>query len=116
MTSAREGRVFYGVLAQLGERKVRNLEVRGSIPLYSTIEKHSVFAECFFFVPNGAKRFHKKLSTFYGINSISKLDTSAAMQLPQDDTNETLPTGCVCVKKSFLFVGYFQPLAGMICP
>ena len=26
----------YGVLAQLGERKVRNLEVRGSIPLYST--------------------------------------------------------------------------------
>ena len=27
----------YGVLAQLGERKVRNLEVRGSIPLYSTI-------------------------------------------------------------------------------
>ncbi len=30
------GRTEYGVLAQLGERKVRNLEVRGSIPLYST--------------------------------------------------------------------------------
>ena len=29
----------YGVLAQLGERKVRNLEVRGSIPLYSTISE-----------------------------------------------------------------------------
>ena len=26
----------YGALAQLGERKVRNLEVRGSIPLCST--------------------------------------------------------------------------------
>ena len=28
---------YPGVLAQLGERKVRNLEVRGSIPLCSTI-------------------------------------------------------------------------------
>ncbi len=28
---------FFGVLAQLGERKVRNLEARGSIPLCSTI-------------------------------------------------------------------------------
>ena len=27
---------WYGPLAQLGERKVRNLEVRGSIPLWST--------------------------------------------------------------------------------
>ena len=31
----------YGVLAQLGERKVRNLEVRGSIPLYSTKPRNS---------------------------------------------------------------------------
>ena len=30
------GRTEYGVLAQLGERKVRNIEVRGSIPLCST--------------------------------------------------------------------------------
>ena len=30
---------YHGVLAQLGERKVRNLEVRGSIPLYSTISE-----------------------------------------------------------------------------
>ena len=29
-------RVLLGVLAQLGERQVRNLEVRGSIPLCST--------------------------------------------------------------------------------
>ena len=29
----------FGVLAQLGERKVRNLEVRGSIPLRSTIQE-----------------------------------------------------------------------------
>ena len=28
-----------GALAQLGERKVRNLEVRGSIPLCSTNDK-----------------------------------------------------------------------------
>lgn len=27
---------LFGELAQLGERKVRNLEVRGSIPLFST--------------------------------------------------------------------------------
>ncbi len=27
---------MYGPLAQLGERQVRNLEVRGSIPLWST--------------------------------------------------------------------------------
>ena len=30
---------YHGVLAQLGERKVRNLEVRGSIPLCSTNKK-----------------------------------------------------------------------------
>ena len=30
--------IVFGVLAQLGERKVRNLEVRGSIPLRSTIK------------------------------------------------------------------------------
>ena len=29
----------YGPLAQLGERQVRNLEVRGSIPLWSTKTK-----------------------------------------------------------------------------
>ena len=34
--AGRYSRPPYGVLAQLGERKVRNLEVRGSIPLYST--------------------------------------------------------------------------------
>ena len=34
--AGRQSRPLYGVLAQLGERKVRNLEVRGSIPLYST--------------------------------------------------------------------------------
>lgn len=28
---------LFGPLAQLGERQVRNLEVRGSIPLWSTI-------------------------------------------------------------------------------
>ena len=28
----------FGALAQLGERKVRNLEARGSIPLRSTIQ------------------------------------------------------------------------------
>ncbi len=28
---------MHGPLAQLGERQVRNLEVRGSIPLWSTI-------------------------------------------------------------------------------
>ncbi len=31
----------FGVLAQLGERKVRNLEVRGSIPLCS-MQTHTV--------------------------------------------------------------------------
>lgn len=31
----------YGVLAQLVERKVRNLEARGSIPLCSTIKDHT---------------------------------------------------------------------------
>ncbi len=31
----------YGRLAQLGERQVRNLEVRGSIPLSSTIGRKS---------------------------------------------------------------------------
>ena len=31
----------YGPLAQLGERQVRNLEVRGSIPLWSTNKKVS---------------------------------------------------------------------------
>ena len=31
----------YGALAQLGERKVRNLEARGSIPLRSTIKAKS---------------------------------------------------------------------------
>ena len=30
--------VGHGALAQLGERKVRNLEARGSIPLRSTIQ------------------------------------------------------------------------------
>ena len=34
--AGRHTRPSYGVLAQLGERKVRNLEVRGSIPLCST--------------------------------------------------------------------------------
>ena len=34
--AGRHSRPPYGVLAQLGERKVRNLEVRGSIPLCST--------------------------------------------------------------------------------
>ena len=29
-------KIQYGPLAQLGERQVRNLEVRGSIPLWST--------------------------------------------------------------------------------
>ena len=29
------GIAVFGVLAQLGERQVRNLKVRGSIPLYS---------------------------------------------------------------------------------
>ena len=29
---------IHGALAQLGERKVRNLEVRGSIPLCSTMK------------------------------------------------------------------------------
>ena len=38
----------YGPLAQLGERKVRNLEVRGSIPLWSTKEKDSPSAVFFF--------------------------------------------------------------------
>lgn len=33
-----------GALAQLGERKVRNLEVRGSIPLCSTNSKASIHA------------------------------------------------------------------------
>ena len=33
-----------GALAQLGERKVRNLEVRGSIPLCSTRPKASIHA------------------------------------------------------------------------
>ena len=36
-----DGHIFiivYGALAQLGERQVRNLEVRGSIPLCSTIQ------------------------------------------------------------------------------
>ena len=48
--SKRAGRACaaeYGVLAQLGERKVRNLEVRGSIPLYSTMQKALAFASAF---------------------------------------------------------------------
>ncbi len=31
---------FDGVVAQLGERRVRNAEVRGSIPLGSTMSRH----------------------------------------------------------------------------
>ena len=34
-------KIQYGPLAQLGERQVRNLEVRGSIPLWSTIGRIS---------------------------------------------------------------------------
>ena len=42
--AGRYSRPPYGVLAQLGERKVRNLEVRGSIPLCSTRPKASIHA------------------------------------------------------------------------
>ena len=39
-----------GRLVQLGERKVRNLEVRGSIPLSSTIDRKAAILRlsCFF--------------------------------------------------------------------
>jgi hypothetical protein len=38
----------HGELAQLGERMVRNHEARGSIPLFSTIEKQmGFFPVCF---------------------------------------------------------------------
>ncbi len=40
--------LLQGPIAQLGERKVRNLEVRGSIPLGSTKEKDSRRAVFFF--------------------------------------------------------------------
>jgi hypothetical protein len=35
-------RVWWGAVAQLGERLVRNEEVSGSIPLSSTIEINSI--------------------------------------------------------------------------
>ena len=35
-----------GALAQLGERKVRNLEVRGSIPLCSTNDEMQIPTHC----------------------------------------------------------------------
>ena len=42
-----------GALAQLGERKVRNLEVRGSIPLCSTIKQSSVRMIVFYVINRG---------------------------------------------------------------
>ena len=52
----------YGPLAQLGERQVRNLEVRGSIPLGSTKEKDSRRAVFFFGDPGRGEnpRFEHK--------------------------------------------------------
>ena len=42
--------IVHGALAQLGERKVRNLEARGSIPLRSTTNRKDhlqvVFSVC----------------------------------------------------------------------
>ncbi len=39
----------HGPLAQLGERQVRNLEARGSIPLWSTkLLKNAGFKACIF--------------------------------------------------------------------
>ena len=53
-------KIQYGPLAQLGERQVRNLEVRGSIPLCSTnrvLDEHLLFRrrfrrEMFALIPN----------------------------------------------------------------
>ena len=44
----------YGVLAQLVERQVRNLEVRGSTPLCSTIRPPYLYAAVAFFFLFGA--------------------------------------------------------------
>ena len=44
----------YGVLAQLVERQVRNLEVRGSTPLCSTISPPEFYAAADFFFLFGA--------------------------------------------------------------
>ena len=41
--------IVHGALAQLGERKVRNLEARGSIPLRSTTDKKTTFRWSFLF-------------------------------------------------------------------
>ena len=38
---------LFGRLAQLGERQVRNLEVRGSIPLSSTKVRESLLLQAF---------------------------------------------------------------------
>ena len=42
-----------GGIAQLGERVVRNHEVRGSIPLISTNQKQMPSGICFFFFVRG---------------------------------------------------------------
>ena len=55
----------HGVLAQLVERQVRNLEARGSSPLCSTKNKATAFAAALFFIrafarthwPQNAKHF-----------------------------------------------------------
>ena len=43
----------FGPIAQLGERRVRNAEVEGSIPFRSTISKRSDNALAFFFSLTG---------------------------------------------------------------
>ena len=46
----KQAEIEQGPLAQLGERKVRNLEVRGSIPLWSTYLKDGSFYRLFLIV------------------------------------------------------------------
>ena len=45
--------VTCGPVAQLGERRVRNAEVEGSIPFGSTRKKHQLFISCCFFIRCG---------------------------------------------------------------
>ena len=56
----------FGPLAQLGERKVRNLEVRGSIPLCSMKKSLSFWQRLFYFCW-GSEQAEKKNAPFGSI-------------------------------------------------
>ena len=58
--------MLFGVLAQLGERQVRNLEVRGSIPLCSTKDTQPFRCVSFFARTGGEE--------YIAYNQLSKND------------------------------------------